>query len=115
MLAAQQTWLNRCKDQPVSGYVLWPDWQTDTFEQLINSNHQEWINFLEYLSPDDFENSVSYKNTKGDAFESKLSDILTQVINHGTHHRAQIGMHLKLAGADLPLTDYIFYLRTQGL
>lgn len=115
LLAAQQTWLNRCKNEPAQNYALWPDWQADSFEQRINSNHQEWINLLEYLSPDDFENIISYKNSRGDAFENKLSDILTQVINHGTHHRAQIGQHLNLAGAELLNTDYISYIRIQGL
>lgn len=115
LLAAQQTWLNRCKGEPAPNYSLWPDWEADNLAQRINSNHQEWINFLEYLSPDDFENNIIYKNTKGDVFENKLSDILTQVINHGTHHRAQIGQHLKLAGLELTNTDYISYIRIQGL
>jgi uncharacterized damage-inducible protein DinB len=112
MLAAQQVWLGRCKNESATNYILWPDWKADALEPMINENHQRLINFLEYLSPDDFENNISYRNSKGDGFENKLSDILAHVINHGTHHRAQAGQHLKLAGADLPVTDYIFYLRS---
>ena len=113
LLSAQQVWLNRCKGKgnPV-GVVLWPDWKADTFEGVIESNHREWINFLEYLSPDDFGRIISYQNLRGDSFEDKLSDILAHVINHGTHHRAQAGQHLKLAGVEsLPMMDYIFYIR----
>jgi uncharacterized damage-inducible protein DinB len=34
------------------------------------------------------------------------------LINHGTHHRAQIGQLIKFDGLEiLPNTDYIFYLR----
>ena len=112
LLAAQQVWLNRCKGEPAIGGVLWPDWPADALGQIINKNHRGWMTFLEKLDNDDFEKLVSYKDSKGNGFENKLSDILAHMINHGTHHRAQAGQHLKLAGADLPATDYIFYLRT---
>jgi uncharacterized damage-inducible protein DinB len=111
LLAAQQIWLNRCKKEPPISVILWPDWSIDTFEQTINDNHQKWINFLDGLNNNDFEKQVSYKNSRGESFENKLSDILAHAINHGTHHRAQTGQYLKLAGIKLPNTDYIFYMR----
>jgi len=111
LFAAQQVWLSRCKEEPTISYALWPDWSADTFEQMINDNHQKWINFLEGLLDDDFGKQVSYENSRGEGFENKLSDILAHVINHGTHHRAQAGQHLKLAGIELPNTDYILYIR----
>jgi uncharacterized damage-inducible protein DinB len=116
LLAAQQVWLSRCIGEQATGAILWPDWKADTFEQLINDNHRGWINLLDYLNPDDFEKLISYKSLKGDPFENKLIDILTHVINHGTHHRAQAGQQLKFDGMDtLPNTDYIAYLRIKGL
>lgn len=111
LLAAQQIWLKRCKKEPAIGGALWPDWNVDTFEQIINDNHQKWINFLEDLTNEDFKQLISYKNSRGESFENKLSDVLAHIINHGTHHRAQAGQHLKLTGIDLPNTDYIFYIR----
>ena len=112
LLAAQQIWLNRCKGEPAIGVTLWPDWKADVPEQMIDDNHRAWINFLDYLDPDDFSNCISYKSLKGEAFENQLIDILAHVINHGSHHRAQAGQLLKLAGVEkLPTTDYIFYLR----
>jgi len=112
LLRAQQIWLNRCKNEPVIGGVLWPDWKTDTFEQMINDNHRRWINLLDYLDLDDFDKIISYKSLKGESFENKLVDVLGHVINHGTHHRAQAGQQLKFAGVEnLPNTDYIFYIR----
>lgn len=112
MLAAQQVWLNRCKYLPAPGGALWPDWRADTFEQIINDNHARWVDFLSEQSDNDFEKIVYYKNSKGDSFENKLEDVMAHLINHGTHHRAQIGQELKLAGVEkLPVTDYIFYIR----
>jgi uncharacterized damage-inducible protein DinB len=115
LLTAQQIWLNRCKGEPAIDGALWPDWKSDEFEQIINDNHRAWINFLDYSDPDDFDKMISYKNSKGDAFENKLSDILAHLINHGTHHRAQAGQQLKFAGVEnLPNTDYIFYIRNKS-
>ena len=111
LLSAQQIWLHRCKGEPVISAILWPDWKADIFEQMINDNHQKWIAFLASLTDNDFERQIIYKNLKGESFENSLIDILGHVINHGTHHRAQAGQHLKVDGTDLPITDYIFYLR----
>jgi uncharacterized damage-inducible protein DinB len=55
---------------------------------------------------------IVYKNTSGTEFKSTIAEIATQVINHGTHHRAQIGQLLKQVGIDaLPPLDFIFYIR----
>ena len=111
LLAVEQVWLARCKGEPATGLEIWPDWKAEVFEQLIEDNHRAWINFLDYLSPDDFDTTISYKNSKGISFESKLSDMLTQVTNHGTHTRGQAGQQLKFDGVEaLPITDYIFYV-----
>ena len=113
LLIAQQVWLGRCINNPANITTLWPNWVTDTFEERINDNYQQWLIYLENLSDNDLGQSIHYKNLQGDDFETKLTDILTHLINHGTHHRAQIGQHLKLAGADLPNTDYILFARQQ--
>jgi uncharacterized damage-inducible protein DinB len=110
LLAAQQVWLTRCKYEPFTG-VLWPDWKAGTFVKTIEENGKGWIDYLGTLTPADFDKPVNYKNTKGESFENKLIDILAHAINHGTHHRAQMGQYLKAVGTDLPFTDYIFYIR----
>jgi len=112
LLAAQQVWLNRCMHLPPVAGPLWPDWEADTFEQLIIENNKAWTAFIESLNPDDFDKEIAYNTTRGDSFSNKLEDILAHVINHGTHHRAQIGQQLKFGGLEnLPLTDYILYVR----
>jgi uncharacterized damage-inducible protein DinB len=108
LLAAQQVWYHRCAGLPAFGGPLWPDGKADTFEQMIEDNHNKWINFL---NDADFEKQIRYQNSKGDDFSNKLADILAHLINHGTHHRAQVGQLLKLDGETLPNTDYIAYLR----
>ncbi|TWI98232.1 putative damage-inducible protein DinB [Mucilaginibacter frigoritolerans] len=112
ILAAQKVWYQRCNLLPPFSGVVWPDWQAATFTQMINDNHKEWIAFVTQLNEADFEKRIAYQNSKGDAFNDKLVDILGHLINHGTHHRAQIGQHLKLAGLEsLPVLDYIGFVR----
>lgn len=113
LLGAQQIWLLRCKATNLLTGAIWPDWDADTCKQLINKNHHEWISFLSALNDNDFNKKITYRDMKGNEFSSKLEDMITQVTNHGTHHRAQIGQLLKEEGKSLPVTDYIFYIRNQ--
>jgi len=115
MMAAQQVWINRCKGLPAFAGVLWPDWPADALGPMIDENAQQWIDFLSAQNPEDFDRVISYKDTRGNEWENKLTDIVMQVINHGTHHRAQIGQLLILAGVEkLPVTDYIFFIRAMN-
>jgi len=112
LLNAQQIWLKRCLALPPATSVLWPEGEVDDFAGIITTNCNDWLNYIFNVQPAGFEKGITYKNTRGDSFENKLSDIIMHLINHGTHHRAQIGQQLKLAGIDsLPNTDYIFYIR----
>lgn len=111
LLAAQEIWLGRCKQEIVQ-LALWPDWKIHELEAINLQNHQQWIQFIDRLHGPAFEELVAYKNSQGQSYTNLLSDLLAHVINHGTHHRAQIGQQLKFEGVEkLPLTDYIFFRR----
>ncbi len=85
---------------------------TSRIEDILADNFQQWTALLSTITPADLEQRITYKNSAGTPFADKLIDIITQVTNHGTHHRAQIGQQLKLAGVDkLPITDYIYFIR----
>ena len=114
MLGAQQIWLSRCKGENILSGPIWPDWKADTFKQIIADNHNAWMSFLATQTDDDFDRKITYRDMKGNEFSSRLSDMITQVTNHGTHHRAQIGQLLKEDSINLPITDYIFYIRQQN-
>jgi len=110
LIMAQLVWLNR---------VLEKDIVTDPWKRLVGEEWipkstlltAEWINFLEGLNENDFEKRIEYTNTKGEKFSSKIKDIIIQVINHSTYHRAQIAMLVRQASGEPAITDYIFYQR----
>ena len=112
LLRAQQVWLPRCLGQNPEAGTLWPEWPAETLAEKIDQNHTQWMAYLDTLTEDDFNKVIAYKTMNGAPFEDKLQDILAHVINHGTHHRAQVGQQLLFASAtQLPTTDLIFYLR----
>lgn len=113
LLTASRAWLVRCEGKSSVGMDLWPKPHWGEIEALIGSNAAGWKAFLE--KTDDFGQKVTYQNQSGKTYTNLLSDALAHVINHGTHHRAQIGQLLKTAGLEhLPVTDYVAYLRLKG-
>jgi uncharacterized damage-inducible protein DinB len=111
-LAAQQVWLARCKQHTnAPGNPIWPD-DLKADEQLI-INHQNNQNWMQFLESENLDIVITYKNSTGVTFNNSITDILTHLINHGTHHRAQAGQIIKNLGFKLPNTDYIMYLRNK--
>lgn len=113
LLAAEQVWLERCKLIPPSMPNTWPENITiDQCKKQVPERYEAWVTFLNQISHEDIDKIIPYHSFTGDYFENQLGDIVTQVLNHGTHTRAQIGQQLKFAGAKtLPITDYSYYLR----
>ncbi|HUO84444.1 MAG TPA: DinB family protein, partial [Thermoanaerobaculia bacterium] len=69
---------------------------------------------LQSLTDDDLESSLNYRTLAGDAYESRLLDLLLHVVNHSTYHRGQLTTMLRQVGAKPPSSDYVFYLREQA-
>ncbi len=114
LLSAQQVWYSRAVEDGAPMQELWPDQQAVQFNYLIEGNFESWSNFLNGSNGTDLLHKVSYNNSKGDRFSTSLEDILSHMLNHGTHHRAQIGQVLKQSGlTKLPVTDLIYYLRSK--
>jgi uncharacterized damage-inducible protein DinB len=110
LLTAEQVWLRRLNGEHKVEVVLWPKWPADKLEGVVADNSALWLNHLNKMDDADFEKSITYINFQGKEFTMGIRDILTHVINHGTHTRAQIGVHLKLAGVEkLPVTDFSYY------
>ncbi|MDQ3814323.1 MAG: DinB family protein [Armatimonadota bacterium] len=52
---------------------------------------------------------ITEQVTRRGTFHVSCGDVLRQVVNHGTYHRGQIAMLLKLSGVDFPDTDLILW------
>jgi uncharacterized damage-inducible protein DinB len=69
--------------------------------------------FVEGLSGESLGRAVAYSSFKGDAFTQPLCDLLQHVVNHGTYHRGQAAMALRLLGASVPFTDLVAFHRLE--
>ncbi|MCS3758141.1 DinB family protein [Salinibacter ruber] len=70
-----------------------------------------WQSMLEERSGDALDQPVAYTSSMGPRFETPLHDRCRHVVNHGTHHRAQIALVLREADGAPPPTDAIFFVR----
>jgi len=110
IISAQKIWLNRILGRDIAANP----WQKITQEEWILQSTAvtaEWINFLEGLHDEGFEKRIEYKNSKGEKFVNTIKDIVVQVINHSTYHRAQIAQLIRQSGGEPVKTDYIVYQR----
>lgn len=110
---AQDMWFGRVQGTAHTDLALWETDDLDSCAERIEASAQRWETVLSTRGSDDLDETISYENTSGTSFETSLREILSHVVNHGTHHRAQIALILRNADIEPPVTDYIFYVREQ--
>jgi uncharacterized damage-inducible protein DinB len=77
--------------------------------------HRQNISILNELADRDPDQIISYAMSDGTPFQDRIADILLQVINHSTYHRAQIATQFRINGIQPPVTDYIALRRANEL
>ena len=107
LLAAEETWARRITGE-AGAYSLRPDWSLEECAAAIQSNTQRYRDIVSRLNKD---YEVTYHNTKGEEFVSKVYDILLQVMTHGAYHRGQISAEVTRSGGEVLDTDYILFKR----
>jgi uncharacterized damage-inducible protein DinB len=111
MLSAQRVWLERVLEVPQS-VAVWSERLPEEMKEDTENYNAAWQDFISGLSDGDFEKNIHYTNTQGDTFDTRLVDILTHVVNHGTHHRGNIITLMKEEGFVLAHLDFILFIRT---
>jgi len=111
LLRARDVWYGRVQETDHADLALWVDEDLASCAERREKSAQRWRELIEPLTADALDGTVSYTNSKGTAFDTPLRDILVHVLNHGTHHRAQIALTLREADIAPPPTDYIYYVR----
>lgn len=112
LLRAQDIWYGRVAGTDHAALDLWA---TDSLRDCANrleASTRRWAALLNDRD-DALDAPIAYTNSSGTAFKTPLRAILRHVVNHGTHHRAQIALLLREADIAPPATDYIFFRRKQ--
>jgi uncharacterized damage-inducible protein DinB len=74
---------------------------------------QRLVRVVEGFAEEAYAQPITYRTTRGVAYEQALSDILAHLFNHQTHHRGQAHSCLSiLTGAEPPSLDLL--LRQRG-
>jgi uncharacterized damage-inducible protein DinB len=113
IIAAERVWLDRLKRQPQTTPV-WPEGDLEQCEANAAEVARLWREHLDLITAGDVHQSVSYKNSKGEAYTSTIEDILSHVVLHSVYHRGQIASHMRANGQTPAYTDFIHGVR-QGL
>lgn len=109
VINAQVIWLSRLENIP----VLLPLFETHTVPQCreLHQTTSEQLQEYASLHQPELEVEVIYHTSTGEEFATAVQDILLQVFNHGTYHRAQVARDLRQHNLEPVNTDYITYVR----
>ena len=108
VVAAERVWLMRIRGENSANEPIWPELHLEQIAALAAANAEQYREALD----DDRERIVTYRNSKGTPFSTRLADILTHVALHGSYHRGQIATALRAGGVEPINTDYITYVRS---
>ena len=110
ILSAEKLWLDRIRKEKQS-MPVWPSATIKECEELADKMASTWRNYLSLLQPNGLADNVEYRNTKGEAWSSRIEDVLTHVLMHSAYHRGQIALEMRSAGIEPAYTDFIHGVR----
>jgi uncharacterized damage-inducible protein DinB len=71
------------------------------------------LQFVESITDEKLNSLLSYKNTRGVAFEQVLWKLMAHVVNHGTQHRSEAAAMLTEYGCSPGDLDMIYFFDAQ--
>jgi uncharacterized damage-inducible protein DinB len=107
ILFAMRIWLARWKGEPRPAQPGIPP--EKSWREAYAVTHAHLRAFAESLREGDGDRIVDYIDGKGVARALPLGDLIAHVVNHGTQHRAELGLLLERIGRSPGDLDYVGY------
>jgi uncharacterized damage-inducible protein DinB len=114
ILSAEKLWWERLAMKPQT-YPVWPEFALAQCKTETEELPELWKQYLASQTDGALAQEVRYKNSKGESFANRATDILQHVILHSMHHRGQIVADLRAAGHTPPYLDFIHAVRQNQL
>ena len=108
LVIVQMRWLARWDGSPLPGanHPL-PPWR-----EAFAASHGALRRYVAGFEDDDFDRIVTYTVQSGATRRQPLADLVTHLVNHGTQHRAELGLLLERIGRSPGDLDYVVFLHT---
>jgi uncharacterized damage-inducible protein DinB len=113
ILSAEKLWRERIQRVPQS-MPVWPALSLKECDALADEIAEAWRAYFAHPAPEGLFEVIDYKNSRGEAWQSRVEDVLMHVILHSAYHRGQIAMEMRASGMEPAYTDFIHAMR-QGL
>ena len=109
IVGAEHLWLARLRRQKET-LPVWPELDVETCGEHLEELSRLWPAYLD-RSHESLAETVSYTNSKGEAWTNTVEEILTHVVIHSAYHRGQIASDVRASGGVPAYTDYIHAVR----
>lgn len=110
LVATRWLWLERI-EQVEQSYPVWPDWGIHECERRLEEIEDRWIRLVDGLDRANLQQEVTYVNTKGESWPTRVGDIVAHVLFHSAYHRGQIALSMRAAGSEPAYTDLVHAIR----
>jgi uncharacterized damage-inducible protein DinB len=110
IMSAEWGWLERCGGPKRGPKLNANDYPTvESVRETWNNIEQYTRKFLSELNDGDIGRNAEYLNDKGEKRAMPLGELMQHAANHGTHHRGQVAMILRLLDHTPGNFDILFY------
>ncbi len=91
---------------------VWPEPQALDLAAELDRAHDDWRRLVGPGSNRSSDDPVTYVNSRGERWTSRLGDLAAHVVTHSAYHRGQIALLLGGAGFTPPYTDFVHAARS---
>lgn len=110
VIAAEEVWLARLQGRS-SRLAVWPILSAADLDGQLAATHDGLKEYLRQLDKNRLGEKVDYRNSNGQAFCTRVDDVLVHAALHGQYHRGKVNLILKQSGHPPAPCDYIAFIR----
>lgn len=111
IFAGDRIWLARLAGDPVPKFITDHDRNLAVLQDEWPPLLERWKSWAAGLTDEQALSELAYTDWRGQRLTQPVWQVVTHVVNHGTHHRGQVSGFLRSLGRTPPATDLHFYFR----